>query len=84
MFDKKAFVHWFTGEGMEESEFHQARNIIQDICEEYSEANECCSDDDVNVLVENCAYDDCSMCTMCSQTSCNCECINTDDDNEKL
>ncbi|XP_070499056.1 tubulin beta-8 chain-like [Chironomus tepperi] len=51
MFEKRAFMHWYTGEGMEEEEFRRARNIVCDICDEYYETcqfdcdEDCCSDE---------------------------------------
>lgn len=47
MFEKKAFVHWYTGEGMEEQEFVSARDVVMDLCEEYKET--CLEDDDDDV-----------------------------------
>ena len=39
MFRKKAFIHWYTGEGMEEQEFSDARDCLVDISDEYEEAS---------------------------------------------
>lgn len=35
MFEKRAFVHWYKGEGMEEEDFKNAKNNVCDICDEY-------------------------------------------------
>lgn len=35
MFDKRAFVHWFLGEGMEEGEFLEARESLIELVEQY-------------------------------------------------
>lgn len=35
MFNRKAFLHWYTGEGMEEQEFLDAESALQDLMEEY-------------------------------------------------
>ena len=56
MFDKRAFMHWYTGEGMEEEEFRQARNIVSDICDEYCET--CQFDDDEDDSSDEYEYSD--------------------------
>lgn len=35
MLNRKAFLHWYTGEGMEEAEFFDANNNLKDLMEEY-------------------------------------------------
>lgn len=37
MFARKAFLHWYTGEGMEELEFTEAESNMQDLCGEYAQ-----------------------------------------------
>jgi len=37
MYRRRAFVHWYTGEGMEESEFAQAEATLTDLCAEYQQ-----------------------------------------------
>jgi tubulin beta len=37
MFKRKAFVHWYTGEGMDEMEFQQARKNVNDLITEYGQ-----------------------------------------------
>eukprot|EP01091_Cochliopodium_minus_P008930 TRINITY_DN2103_c0_g1_i3.p1 TRINITY_DN2103_c0_g1~~TRINITY_DN2103_c0_g1_i3.p1 ORF type:complete len:472 (+),score=132.61 TRINITY_DN2103_c0_g1_i3:56-1417(+) len=37
MFKKKAFLHWYTGEGMEEMEFSEAESNINDLLNEYQQ-----------------------------------------------
>lgn len=35
MYRKKAFLHWYTNEGMEESEFNEAESNLKDLISEY-------------------------------------------------
>jgi len=37
MFKRKAFLHWYTGEGMDELEFTEAESNIQDLISEYQQ-----------------------------------------------
>jgi len=38
MFRRKAFLHWYTGEGMDEMEFTEAESNMDDLVSEYQEA----------------------------------------------
>lgn len=58
MFEKRAFMHWYTSEGMEEEEFRRARNIIFDICDEYYETCQFDCDEDDSSDESEC-HDDC-------------------------
>jgi len=40
MFRRKAFVHWYTGEGMDEMEFTEAESNMNDLVAEYQQYQE--------------------------------------------
>jgi len=37
MFRRKAFLHWYTGEGMDEMEFTEAESNMNDLFSEYQQ-----------------------------------------------
>merc|ERR1719184_152768 len=37
MFKRKAFLHWYTGEGMDEAEFNEAEANLKDLLSEYQQ-----------------------------------------------
>ena len=37
MFRRKAFLHWYTGEGMDEMEFTEAESNMNDLVNEYQQ-----------------------------------------------
>ncbi|KAI8431787.1 hypothetical protein MSG28_016208 [Choristoneura fumiferana] len=46
MFRRKAFLHWYTGEGMDEMEFTEAESNMNDLISEYQQYQEANVDDD--------------------------------------
>ena len=36
MYRRSAFIHWYTGEGLEQSEFLEAHDNVEDLCHEYA------------------------------------------------
>ncbi len=47
MFRRKAFLHWYTGEGMDEMEFTEAESNMNDLISEYQQYQEAGVDDEV-------------------------------------
>lgn len=41
LFDRKAFVHWYTREGMELMDFTEAASNLEDVCSDYGYGNYC-------------------------------------------
>ncbi|KAI8665220.1 hypothetical protein LRP88_12748 [Fusarium phalaenopsidis] len=46
MFRRKAFLHWYTGEGMDEMEFTEAESNMNDLISEYQQYQEAGVDDE--------------------------------------
>ena len=46
MFRRKAFLHWYTGEGMDEMEFTEAESNMQDLVAEYQQYQEATAEDE--------------------------------------
>ncbi|XP_021372131.1 tubulin beta chain-like [Mizuhopecten yessoensis] len=46
MFRRKAFLHWFTGEGMDELEFTEAESNMNDLVSEYQQYQDATIDED--------------------------------------
>jgi tubulin beta len=46
MFRRKAFLHWYTGEGMDEMEFTEAESNMNDLVSEYQQYQEATADDE--------------------------------------
>lgn len=45
MFKRKAFLHWYLGEGMDELEFSEAESNVQDLINEYTQYQEATATD---------------------------------------
>jgi tubulin beta len=45
MFRRKAFLHWYTGEGMDEMEFTEAESNMNDLVSEYQQYQDATVDD---------------------------------------
>uniref|UniRef100_A0A1B6GRA5 Tubulin beta chain n=1 Tax=Cuerna arida TaxID=1464854 RepID=A0A1B6GRA5_9HEMI len=58
MFRRKAFLHWYTGEGMEEMEFTEAESNLMDLVSEYQQYQEAPADDDFDERESVEEYDD--------------------------
>lgn len=46
MFRRKAFLHWYTGEGMDEMEFTEAESNMNDLISEYQQYQDAGIDDE--------------------------------------
>jgi tubulin beta len=46
MFKRKAFLHWYTGEGMDEMEFSEAESNLNDLIAEYQQYQEATPEDE--------------------------------------
>jgi tubulin beta len=46
MFKKKAFLHWYTGEGMDEMEFNEAESNLSDLVTEYQNYQDATADEE--------------------------------------
>merc|ERR1739848_240809 len=46
MFRRKAFLHWYTGEGMDEMEFTETESNMNDLVSEYQQYQDATADDD--------------------------------------
>jgi len=58
MFKRKAFLHWYTSEGMDEMEFTEAESNMNDLVSEYQQYQEATGmDDDLDFDEQNQADD---------------------------
>jgi tubulin beta len=46
MFRRKAFLHWYTGEGMDEMEFTEAESNLHDLISEYQQYQEASAEEE--------------------------------------
>ena len=46
MFRRRAFLHWYTGEGMDEMEFTEAESNLLDLVAEYQQYQDAGVDDE--------------------------------------
>merc|ERR1712222_25398 len=46
MFRRKAFLHWYTGEGMDEMDFTEAESNLSDLVTEYQNYQDASADDE--------------------------------------
>merc|ERR1712109_257148 len=46
MFRRKAFLHWYTGEGMDEMEFTEAESNLNDLVSEYQQYRDATAEED--------------------------------------
>ncbi|MCA0763378.1 hypothetical protein, partial [Vibrio vulnificus] len=46
MFRRKAFLHWYTGEGMDEMEFTEAESNMNDLVSEYQQYQDATADEE--------------------------------------
>jgi len=52
MFKRKAFLHWYTNEGMDEMEFTEAESNMMDLVSEYQQYQDASIDDDIELEEE--------------------------------
>ncbi|XP_028307384.1 tubulin beta chain-like [Gouania willdenowi] len=48
MYRRKAFLHWYTGEGMDEMEFTEAESNMNDLVSEYQQYQDATAEEDEN------------------------------------
>merc|ERR1719451_202101 len=57
MFRRKAFLHWYTGEGMDEMEFTEAESNMNDLVSEYQQYQDASAEDEGEFDEEEGEYD---------------------------
>ena len=58
MFRRKAFLHWYTGEGMDEMEFTEAESNMNDLVSEYQQYQDAAVDEEGDAFFERFGIDD--------------------------
>merc|ERR1719424_543595 len=58
MFRRKAFLHWYTGEGMDEMEFTEAESNVNDLVSEYQQYQDATAEDEGEFDEEEDMYDE--------------------------
>lgn len=53
MFKKRAFIHWYTNEGMDEMEFSEAESNMNDLVAEYIQYQEAGTEEEIIERVGN-------------------------------
>lgn len=53
MYRRKAFLHWYTGEGMDEMEFTEAESNLNDLISEYQQYQEAGAEDEFDEEAEH-------------------------------
>lgn len=67
MFNRKAFLHWYTGEGMEEQEFLDADMALRDLMEEYKNGDkEAIEEEETKKRRSSSVVEDFKKCAHCS------------------
>ncbi|KAA3456493.1 tubulin beta-9 chain-like [Gossypium australe] len=56
MFRRKAFLHWYTGEGMDEMEFTEAESNMNDLVSEYQQYQDATAEDEEYEEYEECIF----------------------------
>merc|ERR1712034_305426 len=57
MFRRKAFLHWYTGEGMDEMEFTEAESNMNDLVSEYQQYKDATAEEEGDFYKEKGEYD---------------------------
>lgn len=52
MFRRRAFLHWYTGEGMDEMEFTEADSNMKDLISEYQQYQDMPDDEDSDEAID--------------------------------